>query len=76
MKPEGPLPHLQVPATVPILSQTNIRFVISVCVRPSVRPHGTTRYHWTDVYETWYFGSFWKYIGKNQVWLRSDENNK
>ena len=48
------------------------RLFASSC--PSVRMEHFDS-HWTDFHEIWYLSIFRKYVGKIQVWLKSDKNN-
>ena len=59
------------------LRKTNISFIMSVCpsVRPSVRPHGTTRLPLTELREIWYLSIFRKSVKEIQVLVKSDKNN-
>jgi hypothetical protein len=45
-------------------------------IRPSVRPHGTTRLPLDGFNEIWYLGFFRKSVEKIRVLLKSDENNR
>ena len=48
---------------------------VRVSVRPSVRPHGTTRSHWKDFQETWYLSILRKPVQKIQVSLKFGKHN-
>ena len=43
-------------------------------VRPSVRPHGTTRLPLTDFHEIWYLSIFRKSVDRTQVFLKTNKN--
>ena len=53
------------------------RLLASSClsVGPSVRPHGTTHFHWTDFDENKYLHFFGKRVEKIQVYLKPKKNN-
>jgi len=57
--------------------KTTIIFVMSVSLfdRPSIRPHGTTRFPVDGINEIWYLSIFGKYVVKIQVSSKSDKNN-
>jgi hypothetical protein len=49
--------------------------VVALHVCPTVHPQGTTRLHWTDFLEIWYFSTFRNFVEKVQDSLKSDKNN-
>jgi len=65
-------------STFQILRKATVPSRLSVCPadHPSVSPHRTNRFHWTDFHEIWYLNIFRKSIEKIQVSLQSDKNNR
>jgi len=59
------------------ISKMTNSFVMSVglSVRPTVRPHGTTRFHWSEFRKIWYQSIFRKSAEKIPISLKPDKNN-
>jgi hypothetical protein len=55
------------------LRKVTTSFSMSVC---PVRPHETTRLHWADFHEILYLSIFRNSVGKFQVSLKPDKNDR